>query len=47
LITSDEQLWRDAEFTDAHVEDINVPNDFKGWRDRYSSVWAVLKLRER
>ncbi|HEU4603643.1 MAG TPA: fused MFS/spermidine synthase [Steroidobacteraceae bacterium] len=45
LITSDEELWHDAEFADAQIVDIKVPDDFKGWTDRYSSVWAVLKLR--
>jgi SAM-dependent methyltransferase len=42
LVSADERVFGDPLLQDVAIN-IDVPNDFRSWRDDYSSVFAVLK----
>ena len=44
LITSNIDLLREAPFKGAQLAAATAPPDFRGWTDRYSNIWTVLKF---
>ena len=44
LIAEDAATWRAPAFSGAEFQPLEALPSFKGWTDRYSSLWPVLTL---